>query len=323
VRGIQNRLAYLDYNHYDTTVTQTHGYWLPNVSLRYRPLSWFDVRFSYTRTLAYPDFNAMIPRIDLDGNNGIISYNNYTLVPQRSTNYDLYLSFYDNRIGLFTAGGFLKQIDDLIYNWSFFATGANILNYYPPSYVDTGIPPGVYVVNTYVNNSYRVNDYGVELDWQTHFWYLPEPFSGLVLNVNYTHIFSEAEYPYTFVRLVGRKTTYVDTTFTDRLLDQPDDLLNVSLGFDYKNLSIRVSMLYQTEIFTGVNFWPQLRSHTAAYRRWDVALKQELPWYGLQLYANLNNINGANDLSVIQGGGVPLAEQQYGLTVDLGLRWKW
>jgi hypothetical protein len=82
-------------------------------------------------------------------------------------------------------------------------------------------------------------------------------------------------------------------------------------------------MLYQTEIFTGVNFWPQLRSHTAAYRRWDVALKQELPWYGLQLYANLNNINGANDLSVIQGGGVPLAEQQYGLTVDLGLRWKW
>jgi TonB-dependent receptor len=322
VRGMQNRLSFLAYNNYDTTATQNHGYWLPNLSLRYRPLSWCDIRLSYTKTLAYPDFSAIIPRIDVDGNNGIISWNNFTLTPQRSTNYDLYLSFYDNSIGLFTVGGFLKQIDDLIYPWAFYATGTNIVKYYPPTFVGTTTPTGVYLVNTFVNNSHRVTDYGVELDWQSHFWYLPAPLSGLVLSVNYTHIFSEAEYPYTFIRTVNRRATYVDTTFTDRLLDQPDDIVNVSLGYDYKDCSIRVSMLYQTDIFTGANFWPQLRSHTAAYKRWDVAVKQELPWCGLQLFCNLNNINGANDLSVIQGGGVPLAEQQYGLTVDVGLRWR-
>jgi TonB-dependent receptor len=322
VRGMQNRLSFLAYNNYDTSATQSHGYWLPNVSLRYRPLSWFDIRLSYTKTLAYPDFNAIIPRIDVDGNNGIISYNNFTLSPQRSTNYDLYLSFYDNTVGLFTVGGFLKQIDDLIYNWAFYATGTNIVQYYPPQYVGTTAPAGAYLVNTFVNDSHRVNDYGVEIDWQSQFWYLPAPFSGLVLNVNYTHIFSEAEYPYTIIRTVNRKTTYVDTTFTDRLLDQPNDLVNISLGYDYRDFSVRVSMLYQTDIFTGANFWPQLRSHTSAYRRWDVAVKQQLPWYNLQLFCNLNNLNGANDLSVIQGGGVPLAEQQYGLTVDFGLRWK-
>jgi len=183
-------------------------------------------------------------------------------------------------------------------------------------------PSGVYQVNTFVNNASLAKTWGLEVDWQTHFWYLPPPFSGLVLNVNYTHIFSEADYPFTFGRTVGRKTVYVDTTFTDRLIDQPNDIVNVSLGYDYADFSARVSMLYQSDIFTGVNFWPQLRAHTAAYRRWDIAIKQGLPWYNLQIYCNLNNVNGANDLSIIQGGGVPLAEQEYGLGIDVGLRWK-
>jgi TonB-dependent receptor len=320
VRGTQNKLSYLNYLHYDTTVTKSHGYWLPDVSLRYKPTSWCDIRLSYTKTLAYPDFNAIIPRIDVDNNFGIISYNNYNLSPQRSTNYDAYLSFYDNSIGLFTIGAFTKQIDDLIYGWTFYASGANLAQYYPPQQTPTKLPANAYQVNTFVNNSHRANDYGYELDWQTHFWYLPSPFSGLVFSVNYTHIFSKAVYPYTTLGKVGRTSVYIDTTFTDRLLDQPDDIANFSLGYDYGGFSIRVSMLYQSDIFTGVNFWPQLRSHTSAYKRWDLAVKQDLPWYGLQVFCNLNNINGANDVSVIQGGGVPLAEQEYGLTGEVGLR---
>ena len=65
IRGIQNRLSYLEYVNYDTTVTQDHGYWLPNLSLRIKPFSWFDIRLSYTKTLSYPDFIAIIPRIDI------------------------------------------------------------------------------------------------------------------------------------------------------------------------------------------------------------------------------------------------------------------
>ena len=177
-------------------------------------------------------------------------------------------------------------------------------------------------VYTYVNDSYRIDDYGVEFDWQTHFWYLPDALSGLVLGVNYTHIFSDAKYPFTFLKASGRTFKYIDTTFTDRLIDQPNDVINLSLGFDYKDFSIRVAMLYQSDIFTGPNFWPQLRSHTSAYRRWDIAAKQELPWYGVQVFLNLNNINGANDISVIQGGGVPTSYQDYGMTAEFGLRLK-
>jgi TonB-dependent receptor len=319
VRGIQPVEPYDDYNHYDTTVTKNHNYWLPDISLKYKPLSWLDVRLSYSNTLAYPDFNAIIPRISMAQSS--ISWVNYNLVPSHSTNYDAYVSVYDNTIGLFTVGGFLKRIKDLIYSWTFYASGDQVTPYLPHSIVSSA-GKNNYAIYTYVNNSYTIDNYGMELDWQTHFWYLPEPFSGLVFSANYTHIFSKAQYPYVYTKTTGRSISYIDTSFTDRLLYQPDDIVNLSLGFDYKDFSIRLSMLYQTDIFTGPNFRWALRSHTSAYTRWDISAKQELPWFGIQVYGDINNINGAKDVSVIQGGGVPTSEEDYGLTADLGIRLK-
>ncbi len=307
---------------YDTTVAENHGYWLPDVSVRYKPLSWFDVRLSYTHTLAYPDFVSIIPRIDVPATvGGTISWNNTGLVPSRSTNYDLYFSAYDNSIGLVTLGGFLKHIYDLIYPWSFYPQGAQLLNYYPARYRPTKTPSGVYSIATYVNDPNRATDYGIEFDWETHFWYLPAPFNGLILDVNYTRNFSKEVYPYTTLQKIGRNITPVDTSYTDRLLYQPDNVVNLALGYDYKGFSVRVSMEYYSNRFNGPNFWPQLRTTESAYTRWDLSAKQDLPWYGLQLYGDLSNINSENDVYVIQAAtGVPQSESDYGMTADLGLR---
>jgi TonB-dependent receptor len=326
-RGIQNTASALGgpYYNYDTTLTVENSYWFPDVILRYKPLPWFDLRLSYSNTISYPDYNSIVPRIDVPIGNSI-SYNNYALSPTRSTNYDAYASFYDNSIGLLTAGVFLKRIDDLIYPWNFYVSDSGAIPYYPPNLSAT-VPTGAYNVSTFVNDRYRIDDWGVELDWQTHFWYLPHPFDGLVLNVNYTHIFSKARYPYTDVQKIGgfRGTiVYVDTSFTDRLLTQPNNIVNLSLGFDYEGFSARVSMLYQADVFAGSSYWDQLRSSTSAYTRWDLSVKQNLPWFGLQIYGDLNNLNAASDQAVINGAAVavPQSQQSYGLTGDVGIRWQ-
>jgi len=292
------------------------------VTLRYKPLPWLDLRLSYTNTLAYPDYNAIIPRIDVS--NGAIAWNNYKLEPSRSTNYDANVSFYDNTIGLFTVGVFLKRIDNLIYAYSLYATGAKAWDYYPARYIDSTAPPsGVYRVSTFVNDPFQIKVSGLEFDWQTHFWYLPNPLKGLVLNANYTHTSSKGEYPYTDSRRVGRNIVYVDTSFSDRLLYQPNDIVNLSVGYDYEDFSIRVSMLYHADIFSGVTYWDQNRTTTAPYRRWDISVKQTLPWFGLQLFSNLNNINGARDMTVLQMyNSIPQSAQSYGMTADIGLRVK-
>ena len=323
-QDIQHTFPYAVFDGYDTLVEKDHSYWLPDVSLRYKPFPWFDVRLSYSSTLAYPDYNAITPRIDVAGG-GNISWNNTNLLPSRSKNYDAYLSFYDNTVGLLTVGGFLKEIDNLIYRYSFGVPDTELLQYYPQRKVQGVSASGLSgIITGFVNNPYRINDYGMELDWQTHFWYLPPPFDGLVLNANYTHIFSNAKYPITYLPPT-RGATQIDTFFTAPLVDQPANVVNFALGYDYRGFSIRFSMIYTSNIYTGSagsDFYPQLHASTLANSRWDVSLKQELPWFGVQIYGDLNNLTAVQDISAIQATtGVPRSMELYGMSADLGLRW--
>jgi TonB-dependent receptor len=333
-RGLQNTSSLLGgpYFHYDTTITVDHSFWLPDVILRYKPLSWFDVRLSYTSTLAYPDYRAITPRIDVSTGNAIV-WNNTQLDPTRSANYDAYASFYDNTIGLFSVGGFLKRIDRLIYPTTFIVSDSNARPYYPPGLLASAPPPrGQYTVSTYVNDPVRIDNYGVELDWQTHLWYLPHPLDGLVLNINYTHVFSNSDYPYVIYIRPNRFSPLVaiDTSYRAPLLYQPNKILNLSVGYDYLGFSIRVSMVYQADIFTGIPVgvspvWLQLHTSTSASTRWDLSVKQDMPALlsGIQLYGDLNNFSGAHDVSVIHAiTGVPASEQLYGLSGDIGVRWR-
>ena len=310
--------------HIDTTVKKTHGYWLPDVNVKFSPLPWLSIRGAYTKTLAYPDFRQILPIIDVYSGTASVTWNNVDLKPARSENYDLQLSVYNNAVGLFTFGGFRKNIYDFI----FFQGDVHIsdVKRYPglfnvPQYPDLNLK--AYSLDTYYNNPNRVELWGIESDWQTHFWYLPGVLSGLVLNVNYTHVFSKAKYPLTIVGNTGYplfQPTYTDTTYEDKLINQPDNIVNVSLGWDYKDFSILASLIYQSAIFNSTNFWNALRTDKAEYTRIDLAARQKLPWYGIEVFMNINNLNGANDTYIVRGNGFKDTNELYGLTAQLGFR---
>ncbi|MEN8156249.1 MAG: TonB-dependent receptor [Bacteroidota bacterium] len=322
VRGNASTNNFYDaYEHFDTITTRTNGFWLPMVHLKYKPLDWLDFRLAYTRTLTRPDFNQIIPSWNIT--DLYISWNNPDLKPSMATNYDLYVSFYTNRLGLLSFGGFLKKIDDMIFRTE--PTGSF-------DYTSTGLPEYTWgkPLERWINNDNQVDLWGIEAEWQTNFWYLPGALKGLVFNINYTHTFSEAKYP-----LTTKKTTtipgfpptvvteYTDTVYTNRLFLQPNDIMNVTLGYDYKDFSVRLSMLYTNDIFRAASYYTAFQASSEASLRWDISLKQELPVDGLQVFANLNNITGAAERDQIKGrGGYPLSVQYYGLTVDMGLRYK-
>ncbi len=322
-QGLQGPTSFADYPHELETVKSTHSYFLPAVLLQYKPFNWFDVRLAYTNSLSYPDFAALAPRINVAQSRGLLDYNGFELKPIESKNYDAYFSFYNNTIGLFTVGVFLKQISDLIYRYSFIPSSSDELVEFYPEWVENKQPLTGILVSKYLNNPFIVDNYGIEIDWQTHFWYLPSFLSGLVLNINYTHIFSEAEYPYQQVIKEGRRTIFVDTSYVAPLLFQPDDILNITIGYDYKDFSMRLSTLYSADIFTGPTQWKQLRSFTDAYTRWDLSLKQKLPivFEGLEVFMNYNNISGARDASSISAKtGAPARIQAYDSIIEVGFR---
>ena len=239
------------------------------------------------------------------------------------------MNFSQSRLGFLGLSYFTKSIKNLI----FYSGRLRILT--PEDY---GLPGNVenWSIENYTsNNKNRVLLQGLELDYQTRFWYLPGILSGLVLNANYTLIKSEAKYPrtsYTYVYDWDASppkviTTMIDSFYVDRLIDQPNKIMNISFGYDYKGFSGRLSMLYKTDVFTKTDFWPELRESTDDYKRWDLSIKQKLPIKGFELFFNANNIAESTDISQLRGSLNKLKvapsmtlEQHYGKTFDLGFR---
>ncbi len=317
------------YLHHDTTLAQTNNFVLPMVHLKYDPTNWLSFRLAYTKSLSRPNYGQIIPSYFWNVNGTTLSFNNYLLKPAESGNLDFLVTVFENKIGLLSLGLFYKKIENLVYS-----TG-KIANVDPAYY---NVPDNIKVefIQTEINNDNPAEIKGLELDWQTNFWYLPKPFDGLVLNINYTHITSKTKYPkyelkneivgydtlFGGVIIVPRtKLTNIKSTYEARVVDQPDDIINISLGYDYKGFSARISMLYQDDILSTINFWEELRSSTDTYVRWDFSAKQKLPLEGLQVFLNLNNITSAVDKSLIFGSGYPISEQHYGMTADLGIRY--
>ncbi|MCK5782601.1 MAG: TonB-dependent receptor [Flavobacteriales bacterium] len=328
-----------DYLFADTTATRDNWYLLPMIHLKYKPLDWFDVRVAYTHTLSRPSFSQVVPRMDVFSE--VVSYNNYNLVPEYSVNWDIYFTFHSNKLGLFSIGGFTKKIDNMIFD-----LGKRIIlsedDYNLPTGTRTQADGSTFqfpssqeylkkTIYTTANSKNQANMYGVEIDWQSNFYFLPGAWRGIVMNINYTHIFSEMEYPYTVVDPKVIPPGYPvykpviiqnDRTYTAALIDQPKDILNIGLGWDYKGFSARASMFYQTSVFKKSNQYIELSTYNDDYLRFDFTAKQKLPWAGIELYTNMNNITSAKDVTVVHATGYDANISNYGMTIDLGVRWR-
>jgi len=306
------------------------------VHLIVTPAEWMKLRFARTQSLTQPDYIMYAPITSMNSDNNYCRAANSQLKPARSYNWDAAASVYDNTVGLFTLSGFYKDIYDLILQ--------STINYQQPqSSDDPGIPlpSGLNIPNNWLrNNSFQIDTYtnnparaiykGYEIEWQTHFWYLPSVLSGLVLNANYTRIYSQTyKQIFNIVKTnipIGNhrppvyKKILVESSRYARMPDQPAHTANISLGYDYEGFSGRVIWLYQSDRTSFISTDPTLDTFIAAYYRMDITLAQKIG-YGLQVYANLNNLNNRHDQTYV---GYTMADpsylEYYGFTMDVGVR---
>ena len=295
---------------------------LPALFLRYKPVSWLNIRFAKTNTLTRPNYTDILPLYYVSTGSQSIDYRNTALEPGKSENLDFSIAFNQKRLGLFSIGRFEKNISGLIYS-----SGRRYVDD-PTKYGLTDNLKG-YMINDYkTNNPYTVKLRGWEFDYQTRFWYLPGPLSGLVLNANYTVTESAVKYPRTEIHFeidfgppLVAETVNIDSFYVDRLIDQPNEIFNLSIGYDFKGFSGRLSVLSKSDIFMQTNFWKELRQTTDDYTRWDLSVKQKLPVKGLEIFLNINNITEAVDENRYHTSNSLALEQHYGKTIDLGFKY--
>ena len=326
--NLQDSRNPLSQPYYPVTVYPQNHYWLPQAQARYNITEWSDIRYSYTQTLARPDYTSLSPHFNISSDQKNVYAGNPGLKPAQAYNQDVQLSFHNNELGLFSVGGFYKEVNHFTYATSYKlhsktfydqrgVTGLDSLNSFAPlNPIDDA------TLYTYINSPYKAYVRGIETDLQTRFWYLPAPFDGVVLGVNYSHISSSATYPYFDELPAGRTVRFIDSTRTDRLVLQPNDVVNAYIGYDYRGFSARVSFVYQGNVVTNIGAYPEAEGFQKNYNRVDVQATQKLPWAeGLLLYLDVNNLNAEPNISTQPTIGGFTSEQYYGLTADLGIRW--
>ena len=314
----------------DTVIVRPKSeFWLPMMQAKYSPFKWFDVRYAYTQTLARPDYHQMSPKLNYDNPRKNIRAGNPELTPAHAYNHDLNLTFHSNKLGLLSVGGFYKAIKDFTYYTTYklhqVAVSEEIKTV--NDFDIMGIKPADgATVYTYLNSPYAAYVKGLELDFQTRLWYLPYGLDGVVLGINYTMIESEASYPLrdevTDYSTRPPVTTTYDSTRDGRLIYQPNDLLNAYLGYELKGFSARVSFLFQGNSVSYVGAFPEQDGYTRDYFRIDASVRQTLPFWGMEIYLDVNNLNNEKNSAAQMSIDGFTSVKHYGLTANLGFRFR-
>ncbi|HNW58892.1 MAG TPA: TonB-dependent receptor [bacterium] len=302
----------------DTLGSRTYGNWLPMFQLRIKPASWFDLRLASTRSLTRPDFYNLIPYELIQWDLLTLQYGNSQLKETTADNYDAYLSFY-NTFGLFSMGGFYKTVDNIDY----VRTTPKRSGYYAPYLSNLK----GWTVTTPENLPYESIVKGFEFEMQTNFKFLPRPLDGIVLYANYSRIHSETSYPYVVFKTsyITRPpyvvTTVLDTARVGRMIGQADQIANLTLGYEKKGFSGRLSMTYQGNSLQSVAQARENDGINDDFVRWDLVMQQRL-FKGMKCIAQLNNLTDQEEKSYIPYKKYFTRRERYGRTIDLGFQYE-
>ncbi len=107
------------------------------------------------------------------------------------------------------------------------------------------------------------------------------------------------------------------------MVDQPNDILNISVGYDYKDFSIRLAYNFQGKTLSYKSNYVETDGYTHNYSRLDLSVRQKLPIEGLSVQFLLSNITREAEKSYTFTDRYNNSEQYYGMTGSLGIRYEY
>ena len=178
----------------DTTANNNYYHFLPQIHLRIKPTSWFDIRLAYTNTLSRADYNQLAPKELVNATSQTVTLGNTELEPAASENFDIIFTFYTPRFGLLTVGAFQKNIEGFLWNRTALIRAGTDTD---PELLKLSSTTLGYQVTYPLNNKNLSTIKGLEFDLQTNLDFLP--IKGFVFNANFTLMESETKYSETLI----------------------------------------------------------------------------------------------------------------------------
>lgn len=222
------------------------------------------------------------------------------LDPFEALSTDLGIEWYFSDVGLLSAAVFYKDIDSFISN-------GQIPGGVP---VDTGDGIVIFDATGPINGDSGTVK-GFELGYQQLFTFLPSPFDGFGLQVNYTYTDSDVSIPY----YEG------DQEFAMPLEGLSEDSINFVLFWESDRFSVRTAYNYRDSFLSNRSNTQGNPVFTDEYGQWDASAN----WFINKAFTlSLNAIN-LNDEARYQYFLTPdrmLAHRASGRRFSIGLRYR-
>ncbi len=305
------------------TSTQKYGQWLPMINTKFQLLksednsNGLDIRLAATRTITRPDYYNLTPFIRIVAQSSTITRSEPNLLPTLGWNYDAFLTIFNNKFGLFTVGGFYKELEniDFLYNR---ILESDLIEQRFGSYGISGANSVIEPINATGITTVK----GYEIELQTNLSFLPSPFDGIVLYGNYSKISSKAVYPFR-ISVFDFETfmsTLIDTSRTLQMPGQSDQIANVSVGYDKGRFSGRVSWSFQGPSLAVISSNEELDVWVDDFARLDVSVNFKINDH-ITITGSVTNLQNTHDKSFTGSLLLPGTESIYGTTSWLGIRY--
>jgi len=265
---------------------------LPGAHARYAVTPDLNIRAAVTRTLARPNYISLIPSRTFDDQNNRITIGNATLRPTLSWNTDVMVERYLKSVGVLSAGVFYKKLHDYIY-----------------TFVSTDTINGELFTITQPLNGAAASVTGVEFAAQNQLTFLPAPFDGLGVYVNYTFTDSTAVFP----GRTGEQST---------LPGQSRHVGNVSVSYEKAGFSGRVAVNFHGSYVDVVGASTGLDRFYDTHKQMDFSVVQKIT-PNIRAYFNALNLTDA-PLRYFEGVTTrPLQEEHYRWWAEFGVKVNW
>lgn len=197
------------------TITEEKDYVnvLPGVHFKYNVGKNTILRLAWTNTLARPNYEDLIPSVDVVNDDEEIFLGNPDLSATKSMNFDLMAEHYFKSVGIISGGVFYKDIEDFIYTFQFedVATGYDVFQ--PQNGDDASI-------------------LGAEFSFQRQLDFLPGFAKNFSVFLNYTYLTSNAD---------GIRNEDGDEREDLDLPGTAPNMFNGSLAYGDNKLNLRLS----------------------------------------------------------------------------------
>jgi len=238
-----------------TTVTQTYHDFLPALNMVVEPSDTFLIRFNAAQVMARPDLTNLLPgaTVSKSGTNPLaVKIGDPFLKPFRAKTADLSFEWYYHKGALLSFAFFYKHIDDLVTSLN-----SNI----PYTGNPFGLPDslalaacgGTFTAACNATNiatfTEPVNEkgaplYGLEINWQQPFDFLPDPFSNFGFLANATFVQARQTY---FLTADGSQFINGDLTNLSRTS------ANATFYYDDQTFQARITGAFRSKYITAVN----------------------------------------------------------------------